>query len=191
MALTKLRSGGITDDAVVAAALATDSVGADALSSSAIAGGDLPANSILQVVNTTNTTSGITIDTSTFTDTGIQVQITPSATSSKVLLLVTVGDIYKNGNNTAIATRVTASDGSTTYGITSIAGYNAATGSAPMAVAGASASFLYSPSTTSQITYKLQFASTNGSGGDKGINSRWGSSYPLVSTTMTAMEIAG
>jgi hypothetical protein len=189
MALTKLRSGGITDDAVVAAALATNSVGADALSSSAIAAGDLPANSILQVVNTTNTTSSISIDTSTFTDTGIQVQITPSATSSKVLLLVTVGDIYKNGNNTSIATRVTASDGSTTYGITSLAGYSGDTGT--MAVAGASASFLYSPSTTSQITYKLQFASPNGAGGDKGINSKWGSSYPLVSTTMTAMEIAG
>lgn len=191
MALTKLRSGGITDDAVVAAALATNSVGADALSSSAIAAGDLPANSILQVVNTINTTTGISIDTSTFTDTGIQVQITPSSTSSKILLLVNIGDIYKNNNNTSVATRINASDGSTTYGVTSLATYNATTGSAPNAVAGASASFLYSPSTTSQITYKLQFASTNGSGGDKGINFRWGSAYPLVSTSMTALEIAG
>ena len=40
MALTKLRSGGISDDAVVAAGVATDSVGADALSSSAIASSD-------------------------------------------------------------------------------------------------------------------------------------------------------
>jgi hypothetical protein len=149
----------------------------------------LPTGSVLQVVNTTNTTNNITIDTSTFTDTGIQVQITPSATSSKVLLLVNIGDIYKNGNNTAIATRINASDGSTTYGITSLAGYTGGTGT--MAVGGASASFLYNPSTTSQITYKLQFASPNGSGGDVGINMRWSSSYPLVSTTMTALEIAG
>lgn len=172
------------------AAIATDAIEAAQLKSDAIAAGDLPANSILQVVNTINTTQGISIDTSTFTDTGIQVQITPSATSSKVLLLVNVGDIYKVNNNTAVAMRINASDGSTTYGITSLAAYNN-NSSTPMAIGGASASFLYSPSTTSQITYKLQFASPNGSGGDKGINYRWGSSYPLVSTSMTALEIAG
>ena len=86
------------------AAIATDAIEAAQLKSDAIAAGDLPANSILQVVNTINTTQGISIDTSTFTDTGIQVQITPSATSSKVLLLVNVGDIsyandYGSSNN--------------------------------------------------------------------------------------------
>ena len=171
------------------AAIATDAIEAAQLKSDAIAAGDLPANSILQVVNTINTTNNISIDTSTFTDTGIQVQITPTATSSKVLLLVNVGDIYKADNNTAVAIRVTASDGSTTYGVTSLAGYTNNTNA--NSVGGASASFLYTPSTTSQITYKLQFASPNGAGGTKIINARWGSSYPLVSTTMTALEIAG
>ena len=150
----------------------------------------LPTGSVIQVVNTINTTQNISIDTSTFTDTGIQVQITPTATSSKVLLLVNVGDIYKVNNNTAVALRIDASDGSTTYGITSLAAYNNNNTTA-MAIGGASASFLYTPSTTSQITYKLQFASNNGSGGSKGINYSWGSNYPLVSTSMTAMEIAG
>ena len=149
----------------------------------------LPTGSVVQVVNTTNTTHNLSIDTSTFTDTGIQVQITPSATSSKVLLLVNVGDIYKSNNNTTLAIRVTASDGSTTYGVTSLSGFTDNTNT--NAVGGASASFLYTPSTTSQITYKLQFASPNGAGGTKMINARWNSSYPLVSTTMTAMEIAG
>ena len=83
MALTKLRSGGISDDAVVAAALATDSVGADALSSSAIASSDLPAGSVLQVVHAEKQ-DAINQTSSTYTDTGLEASITPSSTSNKI-----------------------------------------------------------------------------------------------------------
>ena len=95
MALTKLRSGGIADDAVVTAAiaddavtsalLATNSVGADALSSSAIAAGDVPAGTILQAITTQCTSSGSTISTTSYTGVGLDINITPKRSGSHFL----------------------------------------------------------------------------------------------------------
>ena len=47
MAISKIITSSLTDDAVTSAKIGTDQVGADALSSSAIAGAaDIPANSV-------------------------------------------------------------------------------------------------------------------------------------------------
>ena len=49
MAISKIITGSLTDDAVTSAKIGTDQVGADALSSSAISGAvDIPANSVGQ-----------------------------------------------------------------------------------------------------------------------------------------------
>ena len=84
MALTKLRTGGITDDAV----------GADALSSSAIQYGDLPAGTVLQVVRSAFVRTGNSDTTSTSMaeiSADYRVTITPKATNSIMLVDFTFG----------------------------------------------------------------------------------------------------
>jgi hypothetical protein len=149
MALTKLRSGGITDDAVVAAALATDSVGADALSSSAILSSDLPSDSILEIVSDHGSSTS-TVNSTSYTSIGMEANITPSSTSSLILCLVT-GAMQQDDGNGAIATVRLRRD--TTEVSSSYAGFdsndNATTQSYSMI-------HIDTPNTTSQITYSVQ-----------------------------------
>ena len=118
-----------------------------------------------QVVSTTKTDTFSTTSDS-FTDiTGLSVAITPSASSSKVLVLVNLGSFvngYSDGNRRAI--------GRILRGSTDIASGDAATGTEATFVSclrsnggtsqqvGVSMNFLDSPSTTSATTYKVQAA---------------------------------
>ena len=52
---------------------------------------------VLQVV-TANYATQVTNNTSTYADTGLTASITPSATSSKVLVYVSQNNMYKSGN---------------------------------------------------------------------------------------------
>ena len=161
MALTKLRSGGISDDAVVAAALATDSVGADALSSSAIASSDLPAGSVLQVVHAEKQ-DAINQTSSTYTDTGLEASITPSSTSNKILVMVQ-GNGGQSTANRSGKLRVIRG-GSTEVAQTSQ--YTTmAKAALPFVV-----HVLDSPSTTSTLTYEVQ-TKTDGAGSMNWLNS--------------------
>jgi len=156
MALTKLRSGGITDDAVVAAALATDSVGADALSSSAILSSDLPSDSILEIVSDHGSSTS-TVNSTSYTSIGMEVNITPSSTSSLILCLVS-GSLQQDDGNGAISyirLRRDSTEISETYtGFDS--NDNAATYSYSLI-------HIDTPNTTSQITYSVQAKTTNSS----------------------------
>ena len=114
-----------------------------------------------QVVSTTKTDT-FSSASATWTDlTGMSVAITPSATTSKILILVNLGSfVTDNGNKRA--------QGLLLRGTTSIAEGDSATGEeCTFAFCGrtsdgayhqfsASASFLDSPSSTSETTYKLQ-----------------------------------
>lgn len=110
---------------------------------------------ILQVVNATYGTQAIS-STSTYADTGLTATITPSATSSKILVLVSQSGVAKGTNDTRVGIRLVR--GSTTLitmenfaGWTGNNNYNG--------VAAAATNYLDSPSTTSATTYKTQFAS--------------------------------
>ena len=195
MALTKLRSGGITDDAVVAAALATDSVGADALSSSAIAAGDLPTGAILQVVSATKTgTQGFA--TNSFSDvSGMSVSITPSSTSNKVLIICHLSCGAQSGYR--FAARLVRGSSDILNGDS--AG-NRSRASVSHSGSGGNAvdetfciSHLDSPSTTSATTYKITVAAEQNGGLqiNKGYLNTDNNTIYRVTSAITAIEVAG
>jgi len=118
---------------------------------------NLPAGGkVLQVLQ-----SGITNDPSTtsssYVDTGLQVDITPSSTSSKVLIiLVGHGIKYTGSNANSMNTRIER-DGTVIVNQHGLFWSNSNT----YHTGGISMSELDSPATTNQVTYKFRFATTN------------------------------
>jgi hypothetical protein len=110
---------------------------------------------VLQVV-ATNTTTPATNTTTTFQDTGLTATITPSSTSSKILVLVNQSGILKGG-----ASSGTCCDLKLVRGATDISAFGFAIGytnSVSTNVVGNSpCMYLDSPATTSATTYKTQF----------------------------------
>jgi len=118
-----------------------------------------PAGIVLQVVSTTKTSTASTTS-STFSDiTGLSVSITPTSTTSKILVLISANASSSNhcfirllrgatpiGVGDAGGTRIQSTLGNFYYGnnFNNIRGY--------------SANYLDSPATTSATTYKLQWA---------------------------------
>jgi hypothetical protein len=130
--------------------LTADSSTATGLKWAAAAGG----GKVLQVVMATSSTR-VDNSTTTYADTGLTANITPSAASSKVLVLLAIADLTPTTGN-AVDTRLMrgataiATTGTTTgY---STGGYN---------VMNLCHNYLDSPSTTSSTTYKAQFRSSN------------------------------
>jgi hypothetical protein len=149
------------------------------------------AGAVLQVVSTTKldgftTTSGTPVDI-----TGLSVSITPSSTSSKILVMVMVSggsdtttawyiNLVRNATNLAISTA-----GST---------FNSTVGSYFQnvnAFSGSPIVYLDSPATTSSTTYKLQAFSGNAGTGLVTVNRRGGDAIVGTSSSITVMEIAG
>ena len=110
---------------------------------------------VLQVVSGTTATQ-TTNSSNTYADTNLTATITPSATSNKVLVLVSQAGCFKDTGNTWLSLRLVR--GSTQliefegYG-----GYNA--GTTDNAFGSCSCVYLDSPSTTSATTYKTQLKS--------------------------------
>jgi hypothetical protein len=112
---------------------------------------------VLQVVSATYSTQ-ISSTTNVLADTGLTASITPSSTSSKVLVLVNQNGAYKE-NNTYL--KVTLNRGSTELiMIDTGAGYTDTT--TFNHVGSLSTAYLDSPSTTSSTTYKTRFSSAGG-----------------------------
>jgi len=112
--ITGVSVGGLPDGSVDADTLATDSVTAAKLKSDAIAAGDLPAGSILQVVSNQKTANFATTSTS-FVYMGYSTAITPIASNSSILILVNpMLRIYNtDGANADLRWRLTDDDNST------------------------------------------------------------------------------
>ncbi len=144
----------------------------------------MPTGAVLQVVNYRSTAYNTATTSTTFVDTGMSATITPSSTSSKILVVANLNGLYKHGADYAVSTKLLR--GSTDIG--TIESMNSYTGSSATGTGGASISYLDSPNTNSAVTYKIQFASTTG--GNVTINIRWNSSYTTHST-ITLMEIKG
>jgi len=152
----------------------------------------LPSGTVLQVKQSQITTTKSTTSAATATDVGLSVTITPSSTSSKIL--VTVNGVLGNtntGNATIVhllrgTTKIGAGTGSSTTNYNNNAFH--ITGE-DYSTDGFSISELDSPATTSAVTYKIQLFAYNGTArlGGRG-DSPNSQSAP---TTMTVMEIAG
>lgn len=115
---------------------------------------------VLQIVNATYGTQTAS-SSSTYADTGLTASITPSATNSKILVLVFQTGLLKISSNTDMKLKLFR--GATelcifgsTIGNTDDTGWNG--------VGSNSIGYLDSPSTTSSTTYKTQFNSTNNTG---------------------------
>ena len=171
--VTGLAVGGLPDGTVDAGTLATDSVvtgkiadgtiaNADINSSAAIAGTKINGSfgKVLQVVYVSSGNETISAS-ATYADiTNLSVAITPSATSSKVLVLVTLNGLLKNASNTSMKTNLVR--GSTQ--LKQMSSTTMATDSTQyIGVGSQSLEYLDSPNTTSATTYKCQIASVGGS----------------------------
>ena len=167
-------------------------VDTDMLATNAITSSLMPAGAILQVVQAvksdTQTTSvefGSWVDIS-----GLSVAITPSSSSNKILvnysLMVASGNCNIGIKLLRDSTALGEGDGSpaTAHYKASLFAWSGGNQLSTM-----SKLVLDSPSTTSAITYKLQFAGNNGS--TIGINHFPGNTNYLTSSTITVMEIAG
>ena len=144
------------------------------------------AAGVLQVVSTTKndtftTTSGTHVDI-----TGFSLSITPSSTTSKVLLFVTVGAV--DNLSTVAANTIQVLRDSTAVGVASSSAANGAFHVNPGADRASSIawSFYDSPNTVSAITYKVQAKTT---GGTFLLNRNVPNSQFAVST-ITALEVA-
>ena len=135
---------------------------------------------VLQVVSGTLTTT-ITSTSSTLGNTGLTATITPSSTSSKILVSVHQSGLGKDSANTRIGIAVLR--GSTNIGwVAKQAGFTGST--ATNFVATASGEFLDSPSSTSAVSYKTQI---NSYANNANVYCNLGG----TTSTITLMEIAG
>jgi hypothetical protein len=105
---------------------------------------------ILQVVTGTYSTA-YSNSTNTYTDVGVTVDITPQATSSKVLVVANINGAFKQTNNTAFDLEIRR--GTTTI-YTATANFN--TGSVLTNVGSVTLVYLDSPATTALRTYKVR-----------------------------------
>ena len=131
------------------------------------------AGKILQVKNAIRSTETVTTNGS-YIDTGLQIAITPTATTSKILVMIGHGMNYTS-SGTEVQFRIKRDSTELTKFVINLDGQGSTGGSSIM--------YLDSPNTTSQVTYYDQFYRSNGSG----------NVYLCVnnsSATITAMEIA-
>jgi len=135
---------------------------------------------VLQVVSGKNSTE--TTTSSSTPQNIVSLNITPISTSNKILIICGVAGIRRDNTNGYMATQVT--DGASfTEKFGHAIMYTA--GTSDLRLGSANASFLHSPSTTSQKTYTLQFFNPANSG-----NVTIGDNNECEST-LTLMEIEG
>lgn len=110
---------------------------------------------IIQVVNGTYSTE-TSSSSSTYADTGLTATITPTSSSSKILVLASQAGCAKQTSNTYVLLRLLRA-GSSIAVFETAAGFNG--GTANNYVGSCSICYLDSPATTSATTYKTQLAS--------------------------------
>ena len=154
------------------------SIGTADFAANAITAAKLPAGSVLQVVHN-NFNTHTTSSSGTYADTGLQMSITPTSSSSKILVLVSQCGVRKEGGDALSYLKLVRN--STDLVQISISG--AYTGSTALNSGSESTCFLDSPNTTSSVGYKTQFFRGNVGNVHVQVNG--------VKSTITLMEIAG
>jgi len=173
MALSKIDAANFLTGTIPQGNVANASLGAVTALPGAIATGK-----VLQVVQASYSTVTDT-SSSSYTDI-VTGSITPSATSSKILFIAHANGLLSSTNTAFGRVRVSHSSGTTIVAGAAPHGSNSTVG-----VGSASISYLDTPSSTSAVTYKIQFSCPYTPGGSVRIND--GSSL----STITLMEIAG
>lgn len=130
--------------------LTADSSTATGLKWAAAAGG----GKVLQVVSA-NTTTYAQNNSNSYVDTTLTANITPTSSTSKVLILVQQGGIFINSGSQANACSLRLLRGTTALSDMYNIALHAYTGNL---TASAAMNYLDSPATTSSVTYKTQWA---------------------------------
>jgi hypothetical protein len=141
----------------------------------------MAAGHVVQVVHG-KTTSFTSITSTSPVATGITATITPTSTSSKILILASTNGIYKGSGNTFMRTKIYRNLSLAFY-VQEIAAYNNATGANSGNVM---SHHLDSPSSTSALTYEI-YAALNGAGTVHFNNQNAGRT---MESGITLMEIA-
>jgi hypothetical protein len=187
-------SGTITLDAPAVAGTTTLTL--PTTSGTIVTTNTMPAGSVLQVVQTVKTDK-FTTTSGTFVDiTGYSATITPSSTSSKILV---ISSFHVSGGTNGSYPRTQLLRGATALGLgdasgsaTQITATSSNTNSAAPDIFNVAYSYLDSPSTTSATTYKWQLAGfSSRTGTFNGSDGTSGSNFYNSSSTIILMEIKG
>ena len=160
--------------------------GVNQITAGAIEKADLPSGSVLQVLQYRFTSTFSTLSTAFVDVTGFEVTITPSSSSNKVLVQVSLESYHSATQQDEYRILRNGSDPASISGgrLWFSTGYYGSGTSAP-----GSTVFLDSPGSTSALTYKLQARTRHGSTTYIGYD--WNSDSPSGCHTLTLMEIAG
>lgn len=150
-------------------------------SASSVASSQLPAGSVVQVVNATYT-GIVSCASNSFVDTGLSASITPSSSSNKILVLVSLQFFVDTAGGNLGAQILRGSS-------TSVVSQDyLAYGSAGGFMSNTFMQGLDSPSTTSSTTYKVQFKRRSGSGT---IFAQYADANGTGLSSITLLEIKG
>jgi hypothetical protein len=133
-----------------------DNTGTMMLTNTAVAKSQLPAGSVLQVVEGSTDTS-VAVSTTTYTDTGLTASITPSSASSKVLVIVSQqASLNRSSSNSEFNLDLQLLRGATV--LEEYADYVLYANATGLISLGTQICITYldSPNTTSSTTYKMQ-----------------------------------
>jgi len=205
--VTGLAVGGLPDGIVDSDTLASNAVvtgkiadgtiaNADINSSAAIAGSKLvmPTGSVLQVVSTT-ITDNVSFGTAA-SDAWVDIKslaITPSATSSKILIIWSFLGSIGSGNYPGLKTQWLR-DSTVIYGPTRLENYYGVPTASNTGIGRRgylSGNYLDSPNTTSAVTYKIQGDNNSGSANTGTYAGEIVAGSGGADTAITLMEIAG
>lgn len=131
----------------------------------------------------------VTSTSSSYADTGLTVSITPTASTSKVLVLVNLAGCGGGGNSSYAAAQFKLFRGTTEIQLFEMAaGWNNGN-FYPLIVGSVSAAYLDSPSTTSSTSYKVQIAAKSGDN-QAVMNFNYSNAYSVTpKSTITVLEI--
>ena len=151
---------GVPSDATVSTAKIVDGAVTSAKLASGVGG------KVLQIINATYSTSTTTSSTS-FADSGLTANITPSSTSSKILVMIALNGIERRDSLNWLIANVMRASTQIVADFAGRAGYMQKFGYSDAdyhtGVGGAAVTYLDSPSTTSETTYKVQIKANTGS----------------------------
>ena len=154
---------------------------------------------VLQVVNGVSTTKQSSTSTTYADISGLSASITPSSTSNKVLILLNINTLSNNAgsgtnlkllrDSTVVTKTTTAGQNATEEAFAAGGGLSGSGVDATRQKHGATLSFLDSPSSTSALTYKVQFRTSNASNA-AAVNGWVLNDDQSSVSTITLMEIA-